>query len=75
MGLRPLRFVKGDVQNLYNEAVMLCQANKEHRLAKANNALPVVGGLSWSRQAAVYFREGRLSLAMAEMEHNGGNLH
>jgi hypothetical protein len=40
--------VHQDVQNLYNEAVMLRQANKEHRLAKANNALPVVGGSSWS---------------------------
>ncbi len=75
MGLRLLRFIKGDVQNLYNEAVMLHQANKEHCLAKANNALPVVGGSYWSRQAAAYFWEGRLLLAMAEMEHNGGDLH
>jgi hypothetical protein len=75
MGQRLLRFIKGDVQNLYNEAVMLRQANKEHRLAKANNALPVVEGSSWSQQAAAYFREGRLLLAMAEMEHNEGDLH
>jgi len=75
MGLRLLRFIRGDIQNLYNEAVMMRQANKERRLAKESVPAPVQRGPAWSPQAAAYFREGRFSLAMAEMEQNGGDLH
>ncbi len=32
-------------------------------------------GSSWSHQAATLFREGKWSLAMQELERNGGDLH
>jgi len=74
MGLRLLRFIRGDIEALFAEAVELRQTNKERRLARICIPGALAQGSSWSDQAATLFREGKWSLAMQELEKNGGDL-
>jgi hypothetical protein len=76
MGLRLLRFIRGDIEALYLDAVVLRQTNKERRIARESaQGVQGEGTSSWSPQAAAFFRDGKWSLAMQELEKNGGDLH
>ena len=76
MGLRLLQFIWGDIEALYLDAVVLRQTNKERRIARESaQGVQGEGTSSWSPQAAAFFRDGKWSLAMQELEKNGGDLH
>jgi hypothetical protein len=67
MGLRLLQFIRGDIEALYLDAVVLRQTNKERRIARESaQGVQGEGTSSWSPQAAAFFRDGKWSLAMQE---------
>ncbi len=75
-----VRFIRGDLQALYWEAIELHQANRQRRMAK--EACDLEQELEhphlkqgWTRQAAQLVKEGRLAAALEEMEKNGGDIH